>query len=189
MQRRRFFKWSLSTAIPLVVPRWAWAQPAPFTREAAATLRDVAAVVLPSSLGTSGIDDVVDQFTRWVRNYKAGAQMSAGYGFTRIRTVPPNPSTQYAQQLQELEAAARARGAASLGKLDPAARRTLVESAVRAAGITDMPRRPDGKHVAADIMSFFFFSSDGEDYLYAAAIQRDACRGLADSGQRPAPLR
>jgi hypothetical protein len=37
-------------------------------------------------------------------------------------------------------------------------------------------------------MSFFYTSSAGEDFLYNAAIRREDCRGLANSGKRPAPL-
>ena len=54
--------------------------------------------------------------------------------------------------------------------------------------IDRIPQRPNGKHVAADLLSFFYGSSEGEDFLYGVAIRRDDCRGLADSAQRPARL-
>jgi hypothetical protein len=190
MQRRTFFKWIGSTAVPFVVPRWARAQRGPFTGQSASTLRDAADTVLPQSLGPHGIDAAVTEFTQWLRSYKAGAEMSAGYGFTRIQVVPPDPSAHYVEQLDQLEAAARSRGALSFARLDLAGRRELVQAALAASKVDAIPRRPGGQHVVADLLAhFYFISSDGHDFLYDAAIKRDECRGLPSSGQRPAPLR
>ena len=190
MQRRTFFKWIGSTAIPFVLPRWARAQRGPFTGQSALVLRDMAGAILPASLGVQGIDGVVAAFTEWLRGYKAGAEMSSGYGFTRIRVVPPDPSLHYVDQLNQLDAAARSRRGAPFAKLDVAGKREIVQAALASSNVKAMPRRPDGKHVAADLMGFFFFiSSNGHDFLYNAAIKRDECRGLASSGQRPAPVR
>jgi len=63
------------------------------------------------------------------------------------------------------------------------------EAALGEANVDRIPPRPDGKHVASDLLSFFFYGSDGQDFLYGAAIRRDRCRGLGNSGERPAPLR
>jgi len=190
MQRRTFFKWVGSTAIPFVLPRWARAQRGPFTGQSAATLRDVADAVLPQSLGAHGIDATVSAFTQWLRSYKAGAEMSAGYGFTRIQVVPPDPSTHYVAQLDQLETNARTARGVPFARLDAAGRRDLIQAALAASNVEAIPRRPNGQHVAADLLGFFYFiSSDGHDFLYNAAIKRDECRGLASSGQRPAPLR
>jgi hypothetical protein len=188
--RRTFFKWIGSAALPFALPRWARAQAGPFTEQRAATLSALAGGVLPGSLGPRGIESAAAQFTQWVRGYKAGAEMSAGYGFTRLQVVPADPSRNYGAQLDQLESAARAKGAASFSKLDIPARRAIVQAAIEAANVDGIPRRPNGKHVAADLMGFFFFiSSDGHDFLYNAAIKRDECRGLASSGDRPAPVR
>ena len=190
MERRTFFKWVWFSATPFVLPRWARAQQGPFTGQSASTLRDVAAAVLPQALGPHGSDQALTGFTQWLRNYKAGAEMSAGYGFTRIQVVPPDPSTHYVEQLDQLEATARSSGNVSFGSLDLAARREIVQAALAAAQVDAIPRRPNGQHVAADLLGFFYFiSSDGHDFLYNAAIKRDECRGLASSGQRPASLR
>jgi hypothetical protein len=190
MERRTFFKWVWSSAIPFVLPRWARAQRGPFTGQSASTLRDVADAVLPQALGPHGSDGAVTEFTQWLRSYKAGAEMSAGYGFTRIQVVPPDPSTHYVEQLDQLEATARSSRSVSFGRLDLAARREIVQAALAASHVDAIPRRPNGQHVAADLLGFFYFiSSDGHDFLYNAAIKRDECRGLASSGQRPASLR
>ena len=188
MKRRTFFKWTLSSSVPFVAPRWAPAQTRPFTTDGDATLRELAAVVLPSSLGRKGSDEIADRFAEWLRGYKAGAEMSTGYGFPRKQAVPENPSARYADQLEDLERRARAIGS-PFASLDMTAKRRLVEAALAGAGADRIPARPDGKHVATDIMSFYFHSADGEDVLYAAAIRRDDCRGLPSSGARPAPVR
>ena len=62
-------------------------------------------------------------------------------------------------------------------------------AALEEAHITDLPRTPDGRHVAADLMAFYFRSSDANDLCYRAAIGRDQCRGLENSEQAPAPLK
>lgn len=195
MQRRTFFLWSLwSWAAQWVLPRAAAAQSAPAQPAAAVgfepqLVRALAGVVLPAGLGRDGLDAASTRFVTWVREYKAGAEMSAGYGKTRQQTVPPDPSRGYAAQLAALDAEARRRGAA-FAQLAPAEQREVVEGALAASGADRLPRRPDGRHIAADLLShFFFISSEGEDWLYNAAIRRDTCRGLDSSGERPAPLR
>jgi hypothetical protein len=188
MKRRAFFRWLASSVLPFIVPRWLFAQSNAINAEAAATLRALGGVVLPASLGSAGLDAATTQFTAWIRDYKAGAEMSMGYGFPRAQAVGPDPSARYVEQLRAIEAAAAAKGA-SFARLDAAAQRAIVEGALGQANIDRIPQRPDGKHVASDLMSFFFFGSDGQDFLYGAAIRRDRCRGLGNSGERPAPLR
>lgn len=188
MLRRTFFKWTASSAVPHLLPRWLSAQTRAAADVPAATLRALAGVVLPSTLGAARLDDAVAQFNRWVREYQAGAEMSAGYGVTRIQVVPADPSVGHAEQLSALDAAARAAGA-SFADLDPAAQRALVQSALETAGVAGIPRRPDGKHIATDLMShFFFIAGDGQDWLYNASIRRETCRGLGTSADRPAPV-
>ncbi len=193
MKRRSFFRWSLSALLSsLYIPKILRAQIlALFSGEIpetqVATLRELAAVVLPASLGRSRTDEISGEFVKWVKEYKPGAQMDSGYGFTRLRVAPANPARDYAKQLAELEDAARKKGV-GFGALDVAAKRVAVEAGLREANITDIPARPNGKHVAADLMSYFFNSSAGQDFLYDAAIQSDSCRGLPDSDKRPARL-
>jgi hypothetical protein len=142
-------------------------------------MRELAAVVLPASLGRAGTDKIADNFLQWIREYREGVNMASGYGHPRTQTVPPDPSRDYAAQLSAL----------GLAKLDAAAKRGAVERALDSAKIDRIPPRPDGRHVAADLLAFYFGSSAGEDLLYNAAIRRDQCRGLDNSGQRPAALR
>jgi hypothetical protein len=173
MNRRRFVHWLSSLPLWNLVGRRAVAQSTPLSAADLATLRDVAGVVLPSALGKSRIDAVASDFVAWIGAYKPGAEMSTGYGFPRVQSLPGNPSAHYAAQLREL--APKLAG----GK------REAVAAALEAAQVDRIPQRPNGKHIAADLMSYFYAGSDGQDLLYGVAIKRDDCRGLANSGECP----
>ncbi len=187
MLRRSFFKSISSNLILLVLPRWARAQTEAATQSAGATWNEVASAVLPGSLGAARIEEIAANFEQWVRNYPAGADAGYGYGFTHPRKLGPNPSLHYAEQLSQIGAAAAAKGL-TFAALSDTGKRAIVENVLAAAGVTSIPNRPSGQHVATDLMSFFYNSSAGEDFCYNAAIRRDACRGLASSANRPAPL-
>jgi hypothetical protein len=153
------------------------------------TLAAIAEVVLPSELGGSLRDEAVGAFVRWIRNYREGADTDHGYGFTRIRTTGPSPARLYPAQIAALDEAARARGAARFAAAPLAVRRTIVESAIAAAKIDRLPGRPNGGHVAADLMGHYFNSSAAADLCYRARIGRESCRGLPGSEKKPEPLR
>jgi hypothetical protein len=162
MRRRGFFKRTFSGLLALVRLK---------AQAGAEEFRELASVVLPASLGRARTDKIADDFVRWFREYKAGAEIASGYGNPRTQVIGPNPSTHYAEQLSQLR----------LAKLDAAA----VEKALADAKIDRIPQRPNGRHVAADLLAFFYGSAEGEDFLYGVAIKRDDCRGLGDSGKRP----
>lgn len=149
-------------------------------------LRALADVVLPGELGTRR-GAVAADFLRWIRNYREGAEMDHGYGFTRLRRTPASPASKYAAQLDALDRAARVQGG-SFETLDLAARRQIVEGAIRAAKVERLPGRPTGEHVATDLMAFYFHSPAANDLAYGASIGRDICRRLPGSDQRPARL-
>jgi hypothetical protein len=146
----------------LFAPRWARAQ------EIAPSIRELAKIVLPSNVDTQKI---AASFVQWIRDYKPGAEISSGYGNPRTQVVGPNPSAHYAEHLQALGSPIT---------------RTAVEAAL--AQFDRIPQRPNGKHVAADLLAHFYGSADGEDFLYGVAIKRDDCRGLNTSTQRPPRL-
>jgi hypothetical protein len=164
------------------------AQAGTFASQHGPMLADVAAAVLPESIGRRGAEQAADAFLGWIRNYRPGVAMDNGYGITRQHTTPPLPLAQYAAQMDALAQAARARGAA-FGALSVADRRTLVESALRAAHIDQLPNRPAGVHVAADLMAHYFRSAEATDLCYRAEIRRFECRGLADSTAAPERLK
>lgn len=179
--RRRAVIQSMIAAIPFRGVR-AWAQTASFPGEREATLKELAATVLPSTLGRAGTDAVAAKFARWVREYRAGAEMQPGYGFTRVRSKGASPAPRYLEQLDQLASGA-------LAEHDFIARRGRIVEALRAANVNDLSSIPDGNHVVSDLMSFYFSSPEANDLAYNAAIGRDQCRTLKDSGAVPAPLK
>src|SRR5215472_5119364 len=181
MRRRTLFRSALAAAVSFLTRR-SISAPLEETSEYEASLRELGSVVLPSSLGKARTDEIADGFLKWIGDYKPGAEMESGYGKTRLKKTPPSPSKLYVTQLRLLERAAGERGS-SFSKLDPAAKRAIVEAALHEAGALELPAQPNGKHVASDLMSYFYSSSDGVDFLYDAAIQRDRCRGLPNSGE------
>ena len=101
--------------------------------------------------------------------------MDHGYGFTRIRVKPASPAPAYLAQLEALGPQAG----------EPIA----IEAAIEKAGIKELPRMPDGRHIVSDLMSFYFYGSDANDLCYRAAIRRHDCRGLQGSEDAPPALR
>jgi hypothetical protein len=51
------------------------------------------------------------------------------------------------------------------------------------------PPRPSGQHVVADLMAFYFRSSDANDDCYNALINREVCRPIAITTRRPEAIR
>jgi hypothetical protein len=160
MLRRSFL-----AVLTLFTPRWLRAQSID-----SKSMRDLAAVVLPESLGRKRTDKIAGDFLKWIAEYQEGVHIASGYGNPRTQTVPPNPSKNYAAQLAEFNGAIT---------------KESVAAALEKAKIDRIPNRPNGRHVASDLMSYFFNSADGEDLLYDAEIKRDDCRGLSSSMQRP----
>jgi len=158
--------------LPLARVR-AWAQTAAFPGDYGDRLAALATVVLPAELGAARIRSITQAFEKWAREYRAGAEMDHGYGFTRLRTKPMSPAPGYLKQL---------------AALPPALTTAAVIAAIEEARITDLPRTPDGRHVATDLMAFYFRGSDANDLCYRAAIGRDQCRGLAGSEKAPKEL-
>lgn len=175
MKRRTLLQLLLALIAAVPAKVRLFAQGAPLAPADEARLRTLADIVLPREIGTEGRARVVENFLQWLRDYRAGADTDHGYGFTRLRRTAPSPATKYPSQLAALDA----RG----GDL-----RLAVEAAIAEAKIERLPGRPDGGHVATDLMAFYFTSVEATDLAYGVAIGRDTCRGLEGSQNRPAPL-
>lgn len=158
------------------------AQTAAFPASEGGVLAALAATVLPASLGAARVKDEAERFIRWVREYRAGAEMEHGYGFTRLRKKGESPAAAYQAQLRSL-------AEQGFAAAPPDQRRALLEKALAEAKVQSLPGSPNGGHVAADLMSFFFSSSRAADFCYGRAIRRDQCIGFADAGQPPAPVK
>lgn len=163
------------------------AGPADLTDANIATLKAIADVVLPASLGAAGRDKAVAAFVAWVRNYKEGADRGHSYGSSTVSPpTPSSPAARYPPQFAALDQAAVAVGGASFAGLPPDRRRVLIEAALTTPqAVTRLPARPTGANLVADVMGFFFNSADGYDLAYNAAIGRDSCRSLDGSDREP----
>jgi hypothetical protein len=150
-----------------------------------ATLAAIAEVVLPAEADRAA---AVAAFVKWIAEYKEGADTDHGYGNTRVRSTGPSPARNYPAQIAALDAAARAAGAPGFAAATLDQRRVIVEAAIAEAKIERLPARPTGAHIGADLMGHYFNSPVASDLCYRAAIGRDACRGLAGSENKPAPL-
>jgi hypothetical protein len=157
------------------------------TSEQVFVLRDVAATVLPSAIGRKGQDEAVDNFLRWIRDYREGVPLAHGYGEPRLVKSGPSPASGYRRQIDALRAAANERGG-RFGALSPEDRRALLDAAFTAAGVRNLPNRPDGKHIVADLMAHYFRSSAANDLCYNARIGRQTYRAIRVTTVRPAPL-
>ena len=182
MRRRTLIQSMVAVAATLPIPGLrAWAQAVTFPGLQEDPLKDLAATVLPSSLGRSGTDVVAEEFAAWVRDYREGAEMSPGYGAPRVRYTGPSPAPRYRQQLEQL-------ADGPLATTDAAERRRQLSTDLDAHGIRDIARIPQGQHVVADLMSFYFNGTSAHDRAYDAAIRKDLCRTLDNSGEIPPPL-
>lgn len=146
-------------------------------------MRALADAVLPQAIGAEGRQRALTQFMAWVRDYRADADGDHGYGQTRLRRLPPSPALEYPAQLDDLD-----RRAGGFAAQPLAARQRVVTEAITAAQIRDFPGRPNGGHVATDLMAHYFNGPAANDLAYGRAIGRGACRDLDGSDQRPAAL-
>lgn len=187
MKRRTLLQLLLSLPAALAARVKLFAQPAALAAGDEARIRAIADVVLPGEIGAAGRAAVAAGFFTWLREYRGGADTDHGYGFTRLRRTPPSPAAKYPAQLDALDARAKAGGRA-FADLTAAERRVLLEESIAAAKIERLPGRPDGGHIATDLMAFFFNSAEARDLAYRAKIGADTCRGLEGSDSRPEPL-
>jgi hypothetical protein len=164
------------------------AQPRDLTPEAVAMLHEIAGTVLPASLGAERVRGTVEKFVQWTRGYREGVAMTHGYGHPRLQKTGASPVPGYVSQLATLEAAARAKGG-RWSSLDLETRRALLDAALAKANVRTLPPRPIGQHVVADLMAFYFRSSEANDVCYSAMIQREVCRPIAVTIRKPEPLR
>ena len=188
MKRRTLLQWvaGATAALPLR-PLRLFAQPRELTPDAVSLLHEIAPTVLPSTLGSERTRGVVDRFVVWTRNYEEGVALAHGYGHPRLQKSGPSPAPTYIAQLAALDREARARGA-RWSALDREAQRAILDAAFNAAGIRNLPPRPTGQHVVADLLALYFRSSEANDDCYRAQIGRETCRTIAVTLRKPEPV-
>ncbi len=189
MKRRTLLQWMAGVAAILPFARLrVFAQPRELTPQALATLQEIAPTVLPSALGPARVRALVDKFVVWTRGYREGAALAHGYGHPRLVRSGATPVPGYVSQLAALEDEARARGG-RWAALDQETRRAILDAAFTKAGVRNLPPRPAGQHIVADLMAFYFRSSEANDDCYNAIINREVCRPIAITTRKPDPLR
>ncbi len=187
MKRRTLLQWATAVAAILPFERIRLlAQPRELTPEAIDLLREIAPTVLPSALGARRISAMVDQFVVWTRGYREGVPLAHGYGHPRLVRSGPTPVPTYLAQLTALESEARAAGG-RWAALDLERRRSILDAALAEAGVRGLPPRPSGQHVVADLMAFYFRSSEANDDCYNALINREECRPIVITTMKPEP--
>jgi hypothetical protein len=188
MKRRALLQWMASLPALLPLHRVSLlAQPRDLTPDAVALLHEIAPTVLPSAAGAARIRQTVDQFAAWTRGYREGVPLAHGYGHPRLQKSGPSPVATYVSQLAALETEARGRGS-RWSALDRETQRALLDAAFIKAGVRSLPARPIGQHVIADVMAFYFRSSEANDLCYRALINREVCRPIAITIKKPASL-
>jgi hypothetical protein len=178
MRRRTVLQSALGAAGLASIPAWAQGT---FPGAHEKSLKELAAVVLPESLGRKATDEIADRFIRWVHGYQPGAEMAPGYGNTRMQRKPAAPAAAYLEQLDQLSLV--------LTSATRTEKRRAIAESIKAAGVRDLGNYPSGAHIAADLMTFWFQSPEANDLAYDAAVGKDQCRGIADSAQQPRLLR
>jgi hypothetical protein len=187
MKRRTLLQWAAAVAAVLPFERIRLlAQPRELTPEAIDLLREIAPTVLPSALGARRISAMVDQFVVWTKGYREGVPLAHGYGHPRLVRSGPTPVPAYLAQLAAIESEARAAGG-RWAALDLERRRSILDAALAKAGVRALPPRPSGQHVVADLMAFYFRSSEANDDCYNALINREECRPIVITTTRPEP--
>ena len=188
MQRRTLLQWAAACAAVLPFARLRLlAQPRELTPDAVAMLHEIGATVLPASLGAERVRATVDKFVVWTRGYREGVALAHGYGHPRLQKTGASPVPGYVSQLAALAAEARAKGG-RWPSLDLETRRALLDGSLAKADVRSLPPRPIGQHVVADLMAFYFRSSEANDVCYSAMIQREVCRPIAVTITRPKPI-
>ncbi|HTE47666.1 MAG TPA: hypothetical protein VK636_20660 [Gemmatimonadaceae bacterium] len=186
---RRTFLAALASAVPLaLVVRRAHAAAVVHLQSNPATLGALAECVLPSALGKIGAAKEAASLRDWGAGYHEGAEINHGYGTSRLRTTGPTPVTRWATQLDELDAAARAKHQRAFREVSVADRQAIVRSALAGQRLDRIPAVADANHVAVALLAHFYDSSAAADLCYESKIGKATCRPLSESARKPLPV-
>jgi hypothetical protein len=179
---RRTFLAALA-ALPAVA---AW--PAHAAGVRAASLHSLADAILPTELGSEGINSAVDGFRGWLDRYQPGAELDHGYGSGTLRYAAADPRPQWTSQLEELDADARGQHSRAFDTLDRAARRHLVASRLDTTNADRLPAPLAARHIALAFLAWFYTTPTAHDLGYRARIVPLTCRPLHDVTGKPRAL-
>ncbi len=149
----------------------------------------MAEVVLPGELGSKGRDVATGAFVAWADGYQPVAEEMHGYGYADIRYLPPDPSPGWRSQLEALDLLARrSRQQKPFAQLAPAARREVLDVALKGHGGQRLPAPLDATHIAIALLAHWASSPDAWDLAFGAKISPESCRTLGDANAKPLPI-
>lgn len=184
MERRALLRWIMGgAALWPLRGVYLHAQAATLSPASVVTLRALAPIVLPSSLGAAGHAKVVADFVQWLAGYRGGSERNWGYGAPRKSVTPSLEPSRYEVQLRELDT--RTGQGATFARASTELRRAAVEATLTTLGAKSIPGSPNGTHVITDLMGFYFSSDAATDLVYRARVGRTSCRGLRGAATRP----
>src|SRR5262249_21498334 len=102
LTRRTFVAWAVGV-FPLVgVARRVDLLAASWLGEDEATMRSLAAAILPADLGVEGASRVAREFQHWIDDYRENAELVPGYGASALEFTRPSPRARWAAQVESL---------------------------------------------------------------------------------------
>ncbi|MGQ0650553.1 MAG: hypothetical protein ACT4P7_23690 [Gemmatimonadaceae bacterium] len=152
-----------------------------------ASLLALAQAVLPMELGAEGTAKAAREFSRWIVEYRPGAELLHAYGSDAISFAGPSPLDAWRTQLRALESQARTKFGQAWPALGVHDRQALVRAAIAGQRITAMPNALRAPHVSIAVMSHFFGSSLATDLCHGVQIGRNQCRPLVHNSRQPLP--
>lgn len=153
-----------------------------------ALLAALAEVVLPSELGRDGAARAARGFAAWVGGHEEAAELLHPYGSPEVTFASALPTERWAEQLADLDRAARAQHRGGIASLGRVAREELVRNGLRDLRFSGMPPARSAQHVAVALASHYFGSPEATDLCYRAQIRKNQCRPLVNASRKPLPL-
>jgi hypothetical protein len=96
--------------------------------------------------------------------------------------------TRWSAQLDELDAAAKAKHQKAFHDLPESDRADLVRAALQGQRLDRLPAVGDANHIALALISHFYNSSTANDLCYQSQIGQQTCRPLAQQARKPLPM-
>jgi hypothetical protein len=185
---RRGFVQTVAAALPAasLACRTARRPPAPLLDRA--VLDPLGRTVLPTELGTDGIDRILAGFQTWLAEYRPGAELNHGYGTGELAYAAESPASRWQRQLDALEREARERWQRPFAELSSDERREMVRRRIDGDRLNRLPTPSAARHVAVGLLSYFYSTPEATDLCYRAAIRKRQCRPLAGSPNEPVSL-
>ncbi len=144
--------------------------------------------VLPDEIGAEGAARISDEFITWIANYSSSAELNHAYGSSDLSFTGNLPTTQWMEQLQQLDVMARDRFSRSLIESNNDERHELLRDVLAEFPEAQLGDPARAEHVAIGLLAFFYRTPEATDLAYRASIKKRQCRPLGDSASQPISL-